>query len=365
MFLFPLKIFDRYLGRFFVCFFRKKKYMCEEKIRSILIIRPGGIGDAVLLIPVISAIKLVYPDSTIDILAEKRNAAVFTLSSDVRAVYLYDNLSGLSVLRNRYNVVIDAEQWYRLSAVVARLVEAPLKIGFATNERARLFTYPVPYSLDDYEVYNFLALLCPLRITAPAAPQPPFLQIPKNATVTVTSLLVEAGLKDFVALFPGASVPEKRWPTERFVSLASRLIPQRKVVVVGGKEDVSIGEEIASVGGVNLAGKTSLAETAAVISQADVLVSGDSGVLHLAFGLDVPTVALFGPSSVAKWAPRGVCDKVLTASLACSPCSRYGTIPQCPNGVRCMHDISVDQVVLAVDSVIAESAAMKKNVRNR
>ncbi len=157
-----------------------------------------------------------------------------------------------------------------------------------------------------------------------------------------------------MALFPGTSVREKRWETKRFVSLVARLTSQGKtVVIVGGTEDIPIGEEIAKVGGVNLAGRTSLAETAAVIARADVLVSGDSGVLHLAAGLGVPTVALFGPSSIAKWSPRGSSDRVVSAQSACSPCSRYGTIPSCPYNVRCMADITLDEVIMAIESVIA------------
>lgn len=331
-------------------------------ITSILLIRPGGIGDAVLLIPAIDTIKQAYPACAIDILAEERNAAVFGLAAGVGTVYRYDTFSDLSrVLRNRYDAVVDTEQWYRLSAVVARLVRSPVKIGFGTNERKRLFTHPVTYALDDYEADSFLKLLQPLGITASAALRTPFLRIPEAASLTASSLLAEVGVKRFVALFPGASVQEKRWETERFVAVAARLTARgTTVVVIGGREEVAIGEEIVKGGGVNLAGRTSLMETAAIIARADLLLSGDSGVLHLAAGLDIPTVALFGPSSIAKWAPRGGGDRVVSTRTTCSPCSRYGTIPPCRHDVRCMADITADEVALSVESVLAERDGRKK-----
>lgn len=332
------------------------------KVKSILLIRPGGIGDAVLLMAAIKVIKQANPTCIIDILSEKRNSAVFTLSADIRAVYLYHSpFDLLSVLRNRYDAVIDTEQWYRLSAVVARLVRAPVKIGYWTNERQRLFTDPVPYSQDDSETVSFLKLLHPLGFAVPSNVNAPFLRIPDTSASVADSLLKQTKGEPFVALFPGASVREKRWKKERLISLAANLISQTRLVVIGGREDVSISNDIAKGGGLNLAGRTSLAETAAIIARAEVLVSSDSGVLHLAAGLGVPTVALFGPSSIAKWAPRGSNDRVVSAKLPCSPCSRYGTIPPCRHDVGCMDKITVDQVTMAVESVIAERGSRNKN----
>ena len=81
--------------------------------------------------------------------------------------------------------------------------------------------------------------------------------------------------------------------------------------------------------GLILAGMTSLAETAAVIQKCALLVSGDSGVLHIAAGLGVPTVSIFGPGRVEKWAPQGEHHVVVTKRLTCSPCTMFGTTPPC------------------------------------
>ena len=140
----------------------------------------------------------------------------------------------------------------------------------------------------------------------------------------------------FVTLFPGASIPECRWGDEKLHCLADCLNEQGlAVVVVDGDQDREAGSMILSGSkGLNLAGGTSLAETAAVLQRSSLLATGDSGVLHMAVGLDVPTVSLFGPGIAAKWAPRGEKHVILNKNLPCSPCSRFRTTPPCPDGGR-------------------------------
>ena len=122
----------------------------RSPVDSLLLIRPGGIGDAILLAPVIRSLKKIYPSIHITVLAEQRNAGVFPLIPGVDRLLCYDRPRELlQALRRGYAAVIDTEQWYRLSAVVARIASAPVKIGFATNERRRMFTHPVPYAQDD------------------------------------------------------------------------------------------------------------------------------------------------------------------------------------------------------------------------
>ncbi|RKZ64889.1 MAG: hypothetical protein DRQ48_12155 [Gammaproteobacteria bacterium] len=120
------------------------------------------------------------------------------------------------------------------------------------------------------------------------------------------------------------------------------------VVIVGGETE----REVASVIEVetdctNLVGKTSLSETGGVLANTDLLISGDSAVLHLAASLDVPTVSLFGPSSPAKWAPQGEKHRFLQEQFDCVPCSRYGHIPPCPYDVKCLNNITPEDVLAA------------------
>ncbi len=349
-----LKFLDRWLGTTLVRFLPPPRVLPPPAApRSILIIRPGGIGDAVLLVPTVHYLQKHFPQSSIDILVEQRNAGAFTLCSGLRRVYHYDRPSLLlRLLFNHYDVVIDTEQWYRLSAVIGRLVRAPLKIGYATNERRRLFTHPVHYDLEDYEVNSFLRLLQPLGIGPGDSIEPPWLKVPETAKSAIAKLLPVGDPAPLVVIFPGASIPEKCWGDNHFREVV-RWCAERtlKVVLIGGTGEKEIAGRIAAVGAISLVGMTSLAETAAILERAAVVVSGDSGILHIAAGLGRSTVSLFGPSSSAKWGPRGDQHVVLRPS-ECPACSRYGTTPPCPQNVRCMQEISVENVTSAIRTLL-------------
>ncbi|QOX79025.1 glycosyltransferase family 9 protein [Trichlorobacter lovleyi] len=319
-----------------------------ESVYSVLLIRPGGIGDAVLLAPVIRQLKVKYPNIQITILAERRNAGVFALVPSVDLLYCYDRPAEFwRAVRDKYDVVIDTEQWHRLSAVIARLIRSPIKIGFATNERRRMFTHALPYSHDEYEVSSFKRLLEPLTdVSEQTEATIPFLTIPVTSKESARKLLATLGDKPFVTIFPGASIPERRWGADRFRAVAAALVQKGYgVVVVGGTVDRTDAQTIADESGLDLAGRTSLAETAAVISRSALLISADSGLLHVAIGLGVPTVSLFGPGRALKWAPRGKLHTVINKNLSCSPCTSFGTTPPCPYNARCMQEISVSEVI--------------------
>ncbi|HXE95456.1 MAG TPA: glycosyltransferase family 9 protein [Dongiaceae bacterium] len=356
-----LKIIDRLAGVLIASCLPSAPVRPFQSPRRILIIRPGGIGDAVLLAPSINAINTSYPDSRITILAERRNCGVFALMPRVSRVLCYDRPGELiRAALGLYDAVIDTEQWHRLSAVIARLVRAPMKIGFDTNERRRMFTHRIGYDLSAYEPDNFALLLKPLGVDCQRKAETASLSLPPQAMSKARHLLHPLGSGSFVVIFPGASIPEKRWGGGRFTLVAKRLAEAGyKIVVVGGKEERGDGDMIAGEAGLNLAGMTTLAETAAVIARSSLVISGDSGVLHIAAGLDIPTVSLFGPSSETKWAPRGERHVALNHHLSCSPCTKFGTMPPCPIKSRCIRDISPDEVMAATLLLLSLPAEKK------
>lgn len=357
-----LKYTDMLAGKLLTRLFnRPLGVLTNIPLESIILIRPGGIGDAALLSSSIGYVKKKFPGSHITVLAERRNCGIFALIPHIDQLLCYDRPGGfMQALRGRYDVVIDTEQWYRLSAVVARVVRAPVKIGFATNERRRMFTHCVQYDLDAYEPDNFLALLKPLGVDCQHDAGVVSLSVPSQSVSSAKLLLQPLASESFITLFPGASIPEKRWGVDRFRRVAEILSAFGvKIVVVGGKEDRRQGEVITDGGlGLNLAGLTSLPETAAVIQKSTLLLTGDSGVLHIAAGLGIPTVSLFGPGMAKKWAPQGEHHIVINKGLPCSPCTTFGNTPPCPNNNRCMRDITVDEVVNAVTMLLNSVGAM-------
>ena len=338
-------------------------------VTSLLLIRPGGIGDAVLLAPAISSLRKTFPTVDITVLAESRNAGVFPLIPGIDRILCYDRpLDLVLALLKKYDAVIDSEQWHRLSAVVARFVSAPVKIGFDTNERRRMFTHPVPYSHDDYETDSFTRLMEPFGFLANGLDtEHPFLFIPDDAAGNVTALLEPLKNQQFVAVFSGASIPERQWGADRFRRVAEALSTVGiMTVVVGGKEDRRQGDEIVAGGaGLNLAGQTSLPETAAILQKSSLLLSGDSGVLHIAVGLGIATVSLFGPGRAKKWAPQGDRHIVINKELSCSPCTTFGTTPPCPIDAHCMKDISVDEVTNVVTMLLTSQGAIPSSCCKR
>ena len=335
---------------------RDKKSVQPERL---LFVRPGGIGDAVLLLPAVAAFKRVYPQAVIDILCEKRNAGVFMLSADISRVYCYDRgIDLFRCLRNTYDAAIDTEQWHRLSAVVTFLTGAPVRIGFDTNDRGLLFTHKTAYSHDDYEAESFLNLLNHL-LSSPVRFRPDIPFVDVSPFAMPAAFIESPERRDrMVALFPGASVQERKWGGERFGEVASLLYEKGFGVLILGS--VADREEAARIRdfaphAIDLTGKTSLAEAAMVLHRCRLLISADSGLLHIAVSVGTPTVSLFGSGIEKKWAPRGGLHRVITSGLPCSPCTRFGYTPHCNNAVRCLSEITATRVTQAAEEILSRS----------
>jgi len=347
-----IKSIDAIVGRLLARILPRAVPFEKRSISRVLVIRPGGIGDAVLLLPTLAAIKKQSPEAEIHILAERRNRAVFELSSCVSSILCYDIPSELlRAVRGEYDAVIDTEQWHRLSAVIARMTKASILAGFGTNDRKHLFNISVPYSHDDHETASFSRLAGAVLPALPLVAAQESFSLPERATQKAQELLASLiGVHGYVALFPGASIPEKRWPVQAWRTLAERLYNSYGVgvVIIGGKDvETYAASIIQGVTGINTAGQLTLLETTALLKHMRLLITGDSGVLHLAWLMGTPTISLFGPSNIAKWAPTGENHFVVSRLLSCSPCSAFGTTPPCPHDVRCMKEITADQVMEA------------------
>lgn len=159
--------------------------------------------------------------------------------------------------------------------------------------------------------------------------------------------------KPFVAFFPGAAYGSaKRWPVERFAELAYRL--QKRFgfqpYILGSRRECFLGEIIENIypSVINLVGKTSLREAMAITAQANLAVTNDSGAFHIAIALDVPVVAIFGPTPVEKTRPFYGKISVVKKEVKCSPC-KYRV---CPFLHECMMEVMVDDVERAIEKLL-------------
>ncbi len=330
-------------------------------IEKILVIRPGGIGDAILFYPLLHHLRSRFPGSELHILVEKRNHAVLGANNIADKVYLYDRFMTVDLLKvmlSHYDLVIDTEQYHNLSAVVAFLIGAKYRCGFDTGPRGKLFTHRVEYSQKIYEVYSFLNLFSSITGEGTTFNQnSPFYPVNEKFISWAKNQLRRFDAKEIAVLCSGATAPERRWGPKKYAELAEWLIKQDfNVILIGAKSErqdsLDIEKRVPAEKILNLVGKTSIPQAAAVVSLADIYVSSDTGVLHAAYGVGTPTVHLFGPGILEKWAPVGKRYIAITKNLPCSPCTEYGYTPPCPFNAKCVHMISVDDIKDAILKIL-------------
>jgi len=313
-----------------------------KKIQKILIIRPGGIGDAVFLLPILKVLK--DQGLIIDILCEKRNVEVFNSQSRLfNKVYLYDQ-QPLAVFANYYDVVVDTEQWHYLSALTACFVPSSYKIGFATRpRRAKLFHKAVKYGVDEYELDNFLRLFEDIIMPGAIKALESCFEVDLSAQDWAKGQIKD----DFVTVFLGASIIPRRLNEGQIKAIVSYFLAENySVVFLGGSDVQDVAQKmtakIDSPKIFNNAGKLSLMQSAALIQRSALFIGPDSGLLHLACALDVPVLGIFSTGNLTKWGPKGEKHKVITDNVPCSPCTRFGyTIPTCHGSYHCIRNLNL------------------------
>lgn len=219
--------------------------------------------------------------------------------------------------------------------------KVPVRIAYPGHYRRLLLTHIFQrpkFFIPEHQLWNYLRLVCQaVGKEPPEVPQVPRLHLPE---------LPLPG-KPFLALCPGAEYgPAKRWPAERFAETATRLAAQQQleIVLLGGPRDEETCAQVAqqiSRPVKNLAGKTSLSEFISLLASARLVLCNDSGAMHLASLLRVPTVALFGSTEPRLTGPLTGSVTVLRDHVPCSPCF----LRECPIDFRCMNAITVDQVL--------------------
>lgn len=340
----------------------------RERLRRALFIRPGGMGDMIMLLPVLQRFRRHYPSVALDVLCERRNADLVRLSGLGDEIMIYDDTPLVCLRRllaRRYEVVIDTEQFHHFSAVLARFSRSPVRVGFNINPRRNsLYTHLVAYDPDGWEADQFARLLAPLGV----APEP----CDPNGCLEGIELPVlnewppPPDPVAWVAVHAGATTPYKRWPVERVVDLIAALGQEGfACVLVGGTQDGRVSRRVeagARKAGVRVTwqvGGLTLAETAAVIRRAHLFVGPDSGLGHLARALSVPTVILFGPTDPAKWGRPTECHAVVRRPVACAPCAIFGYHKRCRH-LSCMRDIGVEDVLAACHQVLTGRPALRR-----
>ena len=329
-----------------------------------LVVQTAFLGDVVLTTPLLSALAAHH--GPVDVVTTPLAAPLLETHPAVRNVIAYDKRGGDRGWRGlrRLGRRLRAERYERAylphrsirTAALSLLARIPSRIGFS-GTWSFLYTDARPKPALGHESDRLLAL----ADEAPGA-YPPHLRLTAEDERVVADVLAEIDLDGgvpFVAVAPGSIWGSKRWPY--YGELARQLAGSASIVVVGGPDDVGVGEEIrrAAEGGegrrrvVNACGKLTLRQSAALIGQAALLVTNDSAPLHLATAMGTQIVALFGPTVTEfGFGPLRAGDVALGLDgLQCRPCSPHGP-PRCPLGHhRCMRELTVEAVTRVIEDI--------------
>ena len=314
-----------------------------------LVIAPNWLGDGVMAIPFLRALKRSDPGGTLAVLARPSNAPVFPLSGAVDEVWKSRgrDLAGFWNDSRRGRRARFDEIWVLphslRSALLARAMGGRRRFGYATDGRRRLLTDAIaPGPATTHQLRDEDRLLAASGI-APDE-DPPRLTIPAQMSAAAQRELASWQLEPRpIFLAPGAAFgPTKLWPAERFALLADALLDRgEKVALVIGPDEIELGRLIARRARhrVPLIGaELDTGELAARLARGKLLVGNDSGPAHLAAAAGTPAVVFFGPTDPGRTEPRGAPVFVLDRYVFCSPCY----LKKCPYQHECMEEITVE-----------------------
>lgn len=332
-----------------------------EKARF-LIIRFSAFGDVTQSLSIPSAIQKAYPEAEIHWITRKDMAPLLRHHPAIHKVWEYDRKTGLgglwSLLKTmsstHFSHIYDAHNNLRSRMVYWRLgLFASTKFIRRSQKRWKRFllfklrknTYEMPFSGQR----DLLEPLTPWGVEKSLPPVPQIF-VDQSDEQKAEELLGDWKDKNYIALAPSAAYFLKRWPVTHFKELILQM-PDMNFVLLGDPEDRFIEEiqKVAPTRTLNTAGRAPLTVSAALVKKSQVLVSNDTGLLHVGEQLGKPTIALMGPAPFGF--PSRPSTKIMELNLSCRPCSKHGQGP-CVNKIyhQCLVDITPTQVAAEVRS---------------
>jgi len=346
------------------------------------VIKFWGMGSLILAAPLFYALRSSLPGARIHIITLAQNRDILELLGIADCEHFLElpesaPAIGLNILRFLKSLrtiglhaVIDLEYLSRFSAMASYMTGAPIRVGFHSWDvwRGNLHTVGRAFNPYWHATLNFLNLHRALGLDADG-PEPVRLKLTGNERERAERLLGEAGVdkgERVIAVNPNASTVAlaRRWPRRHFVELIDRIEEAGlgRVVLVGAPDEADYAESVKRETArpertVNLAGKSSLRDLAGLLMRSELLVTNDSGPLHLASTLGARTVSFFGPETPQLFGPRGEGHTVLYAGIDCSPCINIynaKTVRCMRREPECLTGITVGRAFEAVKSALGE-----------
>jgi ADP-heptose:LPS heptosyltransferase len=363
----------------FTLFYRIFPKRAKKEIvpHNILISKLCCFGDSLLALISIRALKEKYPKASITVLASQRNAAIFkrTVYIDYVIMLPISGIKGigeilrifdlfpclLKLIQAKYNVFLDYDLYYRFTTLLGIFCGWDFSAGFETfTGRTRFYHYGAVRPRDEKEWRCFFNILKPLHVLPETCEEKLTFRLVPLEIEKAKQVAPDMPGRINIGIVPGASLnwPEKRWPLKSMAELLDKLNTAIKArfFLFGIKEELILTEEMLKLYGrnniVNLVGKTNFPEIAAVVGQMDLFISNDTGPMHLAALLGVPTVGIFGPTNEKKWSPPGVFKAVLS-DCPCRPCYYLSSMPDCKDFI-CLGTLSSDTVYQAAMEMLEQ-----------
>lgn len=346
-----------------------------DQIKKILVIRLDRLGDLALTLPLLAALKQRWPSAELTVLCRDAVAPLLQAQPEVDRAIVVRRTKGRSarllrrderawMLRqlraDQFDLVIDPFSGEELdSAWIAWQTGARHRLGFSLRGRGLFFTRSVApnpaHSFLEQQQALAAAIGVELRVERPR------LVVTADERTAAAGRLRDSGLdpaRPIIGIHPGGYYPTQRWPLGRFLALAKRLVEEdhHQVVFFGTRAEERLIAHIGMPVGVKMAVcfGLELREFIALLSVCRLMVCNNSGPLHVATALGLPTVSTIGPTDPVRWWPVGDGHQVVRKSLWCSPCQEG----ECPLGTQeCLMTISVEEMLAAVR---AQAAGLDK-----
>lgn len=332
-------------------------------VKRICILATSGIGNLIMLTPMIRTLRCGIPDAKITVAVLPNGAKDVIEGSDlVNEVVVLDDKHRFKEIRHDWpDLTIAGTHRGFMRAKEAFRTGAFWRLGFRYDHKDKqdtgfLFTHTVPYDESKHEVEQGLDLIRPFGL--PEIRQL-YMHVEEEDRTNAGKMLFEAGVKEEDLLFGfhtglDPDHPKGRcWPIERFAELGDMLVANYggTIVIVGGSEETPTAWAIADVmknKPIILTGRTTLRQVAAVIEKCSIFISNDGGPMHIAAAVRTPVIGIFGPTDWTCHAPYGEKCSVVKSDLPCSPCHKpHGSGVKCQS-LDCLNSISVDMVIEAV-----------------
>ncbi|MDQ3252903.1 MAG: lipopolysaccharide heptosyltransferase II [Acidobacteriota bacterium] len=354
----------------------------SERIERVVVRGANWVGDAVMTIPALRALRRVLPGAHVTLATRAWAEGIFTDADFINDVMSVDGgeryrlrarVAEIRALRKaRFDLAVIFPNAFA-PALAAAAARVPMRIGYATGGRRHLLTHPLAppeWRHQRHEVFYYLNIIAELeralignddetrRTVDISAPPPPLgLTVASVRQDRAREVLRHHGARldrPLVALCPGSTNSRaKRWPSERFAALADQLIDAAgaEVVLIGAREEIDVTGQV--VRGMNrravvLTGETSLAETVAVLSVCDLLITNDTGPAHIAAAINLPTLVIFGPTDPTTTRPFSEFAEVVREPPECAPCM----LRDCPIDHRCMTAITPWDIFMRADRML-------------